>query len=63
VSELATAQIGDLDEHRCAMCARCEVEKNERYRLPELPRRSVRVASRRCLRVKISISTPHSSPI
>jgi integrase len=37
VNELATAQVGDLDEHRRAIRVRSEVEKNERYRLLELP--------------------------
>ena len=37
VNELATAQVGDLDEHRKAIRVRSEVEKNERYRLLELP--------------------------
>ena len=37
VSELATAQVGDLDEHRRAIRVRSEVEKNERYRHLELP--------------------------
>ena len=37
VNELATAKIGDLDEHRRAIRVRSEVEKNERYRLLELP--------------------------
>ncbi|HEY7179586.1 MAG TPA: site-specific integrase, partial [Gaiella sp.] len=37
VNELATAQVGDLDEHRRAIRVRCTVEKNERYRLLELP--------------------------
>src|SRR5436190_1719919 len=37
VNELATAQIGDLDEHRRAIRVRWTVEKNERYRLLELP--------------------------
>jgi hypothetical protein len=37
VDELATAQVGDLDEHRRAIRVLSEVEKNERYRLLELP--------------------------
>jgi integrase len=37
VNELATAQIGDLDEHRRAIRVRWTVEKNERYRHLELP--------------------------
>jgi integrase len=37
VNELATAQVGDLDEHRRGIRVRSEVEKNERYRLLELP--------------------------
>jgi integrase len=37
VSELATAEVGDLDEHRRAIRVRWTVEKNERYRLLELP--------------------------
>jgi integrase len=37
VSELETAQIGDLDEHRRAIRVRWTVEKNERYRHLELP--------------------------
>jgi integrase len=37
VNELATAKIGDLDEHRRAIRVRAEVEKNDRYRLLELP--------------------------
>jgi len=37
VNELATAEIGDLDEHRRAIRVRWTVEKNERYRHLELP--------------------------
>lgn len=37
VNELATAQVGDLDEHRKAIRVRSEVEKNERYRHLDLP--------------------------
>jgi integrase len=37
VSELETAEVGDLDEHRCAIRVRWTVEKNERYRHLELP--------------------------
>jgi integrase len=37
VNELATAQIGDLDEHRKAIRVRWTVEKNDRYRHLELP--------------------------
>jgi integrase len=37
VNELATAKVGDLDEHRRAIRVRGEVEKNERYRLLDLP--------------------------
>ena len=37
VNELATAQVGDLDEHRKAIRVRWTVEKNERYRLLEFP--------------------------
>jgi integrase len=37
VSELETAQVGDLDEHRRAIRLRWTVEKNERYRHLELP--------------------------
>ena len=37
VNELATAQVGDLDEHRRAIRVRSTVEKNERYRHLELP--------------------------
>ena len=37
VNELATAQIGDVDEHRHAIRVRSEVEKNDRYRHLELP--------------------------
>jgi len=37
VNELATAQVGDLDEHRRAIRVRAENEKNERYRLLQLP--------------------------
>jgi integrase len=37
VNELATAQVGDLDEHRKAIRVRWTVEKNERYRHLELP--------------------------
>jgi integrase len=37
VNELATAQVGDLDEHRKAIRIRWTVEKNERYRRLELP--------------------------
>ncbi len=37
VNELATAAVGDLDEHRRAIRVRWTHEKNERYRLLELP--------------------------
>jgi integrase len=37
VSELETAQVGDLDEHRWAIRVRWTVEKNDRYRHLELP--------------------------
>jgi integrase len=37
VNELATAQVGDLDEHRKAIRVRWTVEKNDRYRHLELP--------------------------
>jgi integrase len=37
VSELETAQVGDLDEHRRAIRVRWTVEKNDRYRHLELP--------------------------
>ena len=37
VNELATAQVGDLDEHRQAIRVRWTVEKNDRYRHLELP--------------------------
>ena len=37
VTELATAQVGDVDEHRRAIRVRSEVEKNDRYRHLELP--------------------------
>ena len=37
VNELATAQVGDLDEHRRAIRVRSEVEKNDRYRRLQLP--------------------------
>ena len=37
VNELATAQLGDLDEHRRAIRVRWTVEKNDRYRHLELP--------------------------
>jgi integrase len=37
VNELATAKVGDLDEHRRAIRVRSEVEKNERYRHLQLP--------------------------
>jgi integrase len=37
VNELATAQVGDLDEHRRAIRVRSEVEKNGRYRHLDLP--------------------------
>jgi integrase len=37
VNELATAQVGDLDEYRKAIRVRWTVEKNERYRHLELP--------------------------
>jgi integrase len=37
VNDLQTAQQGDLDEHRRGIRVRSEVEKNERYRLLELP--------------------------
>jgi integrase len=36
-NELATAQVGDLDEHRKAIRVRWTVEKNDRYRHLELP--------------------------
>jgi integrase len=36
VNELATAQVGDLDEHRRAIRVRWTVEKNDRYRHLEL---------------------------
>jgi integrase len=37
VSELATLEVGDLDEHRRAIRVRWTFEKNERYRPLELP--------------------------
>jgi hypothetical protein len=37
VNELATAKVGELDEHRRAIRVRSEAEKNERYQLRELP--------------------------
>jgi integrase len=37
VGELAAATVGDLDEHRRAIRIRPEAEKNDRYRLLELP--------------------------
>jgi integrase len=37
VSELETAQVGDLDEHRRAIRLRWTFEKNERYRHLDLP--------------------------
>lgn len=37
VSELETATVGDLDEHRRAIRLRWTFEKNDRYRLLELP--------------------------
>jgi hypothetical protein len=37
VSELETAEVGDLDEHRRAIRVRWTVEKNERYRHLDLP--------------------------
>jgi integrase len=37
VTELATAEVGDVDEHRRAIRVRWTFEKNERYRLLELP--------------------------
>jgi integrase len=37
VNELATAQVGDLDEHRRAIRVRWTVEKNDRYRHLDLP--------------------------
>jgi integrase len=37
VSELETAQVGDVDEHRKAIRVRWTFEKNERYRHLELP--------------------------
>ena len=37
VSELETAQVGDLDEHRHAIRIRWTVEKNDRYRHLDLP--------------------------
>ena len=35
--ELATADVGDLDEHRRAIRVRWTVEKNDRYRHLDLP--------------------------
>jgi integrase len=37
VSELETAEVGDLDEHRRAIRVRWTFEKNERYRHLDLP--------------------------
>jgi integrase len=37
VNELATAEVGDLDEHRRAIRVRWTFEKNERYRHLDLP--------------------------
>jgi integrase len=37
VRELETAEVGDLDEHRRAIRLRWTLEKNERYRLLDLP--------------------------
>lgn len=37
VSELATAEVGDVDEHRGAVRVRWTFEKNERYRHLDLP--------------------------
>jgi integrase len=37
VNELVTAKVGDLDEDRRAIRVRSEVEKNDRYRLLQLP--------------------------
>jgi integrase len=37
VSELATAEVGDVDEHRRAIRVRWTFEKNERYRHLDLP--------------------------
>ena len=37
VNELTSAQVGDLDEHRRGIRIRPENEKNQRYRLLELP--------------------------
>ena len=37
VNELATAEVGDLDEHRKAIRVRWTVEKNDRYRHLDLP--------------------------
>jgi integrase len=37
VGELATAEVGDVDEHRRAIRVRSEVEKNDRYRHLDLP--------------------------
>jgi integrase len=37
MNELATAQVGDLDEHRRAIRVRWTVEKNDRYRHLDLP--------------------------
>ena len=46
VNELATAQVGDLDEHRRAIRVRWTVEKNDRYRHSRAARRPVRRAPR-----------------
>jgi hypothetical protein len=56
VNELQTAQVGDLDEQHRAIRLRWTFEKNEPYRLLDLPddlfaRRCGRTAARRVRRV------------
>ena len=62
VSELETAQVGDLDEHRRAIRVRWTVEKNDRYRHLELPDDLFAALSRRCRRARIATSRRRCSP-
>ncbi len=63
VNELATAQVGDLDEHRQAIRVRSTVEKNDRYRHLELsPTTSLPRCSRRCRRARTAPSRRRCSP-
>jgi hypothetical protein len=62
VSELETAQVGDLDEHRRAIRVRWTVEENERYRHLDCRTTFSRRSSRSCHRARIGISKHRSSP-